>query len=147
MKLPNRYWTKKDGQDVKKAKCFDDLSKVAMRVLGRMPQPVGEVCGPITSGGLGSREKNLAAFLKTIDELLAQGKTIFDQLPFEEKLYQFTQAKWYQGGLQLLNEFYMPIFKSGLIDTFYFMPLWHTSMGAKWEHEKAEELGIRIVYL
>ena len=147
MKLPNRYWTKKDVQDVKKAKCFGDLSKVAMRVLGRMPQPVGEICGPITSGGLGSREKNLAAFLKAIDELRAQGKTIFDQIPFEEKLYEFTQANWYRGGLQLLEEFYLPLFKSGLIEVFYFMPLWHTSMGATWEHKMGLELGIKIVYL
>ncbi len=147
MKLPNQYWTKKDIQDVKKAKNFNDLSVVAMRVVARMPQPVGEVCGPITSGGLGSREKNLKAFNKAIDKLRKAGSCIFDQIPFEEKLYEFTQAKWYQGGLQLLSEFYMPIFKSGLIDTFYFMPLWHTSMGAKWEHEQAKNLGIRIVYL
>lgn len=118
-----------------------------MRVIKRMPQPVGEVCGPITSGGLGSREKNLKAFLAAIAKLQAAGNPIFDQLPFEEKLYEFTQAVWYQGGLQLLNEFYLPLFQSRLIEVFYFMPLWRTSMGATWEHEKAKKLGIRIVYL
>ena len=147
IKLPNQYWTKKDACDLKLAKNFSDLSKVALRVIARMPQPVGEVCGPITSGGLGSREKNIEAFLKAIHCLRYDGKIIFDQIPFEEKLYKFTLAKWYQGGLQLLNEFYLPIFESGLIKVFYFMPLWETSMGAKWEHEEAKLLGIKIVYL
>ena len=147
MKVPNKYWIRRDVGDVEFAKSFGDLSKVAITVLKRMPQPVGEVCGPITSGGLGSREKNLEAFNKAIFALKYDGKNIFDQLPFEEKLFEFTQAVWYQGGLQLLNEFYGPIFESGLIKVLYFMPLWQTSLGATWEHEQAQRLGIKIVYL
>ena len=147
LKLPNQYWTKRDVKDMKRAKNFTDLSKVAMRVLMRMPFPVGEVCGPITSGGFGSRAKNLEAFNATIKKLQDEGKSIFDQLPFEDKLYEFTQAKWYAGGLQLLEEFYLPLFRSGLIQVFYFMPLWHTSFGAKWEHDQAKPCGIKIVYL
>ena len=45
------------------------------------------------------------------------------------------------------NDFYLPIFRSGVVSALYFMPGWESSNGAKWEHQVAEELCIKIIYL
>jgi hypothetical protein len=69
-------------------------------------------------------------------------------MPFEDQMQnlkkKFSTEKVVN---DILNDFYLPIFKSGVISAFYFMPNWQTSFGAKWEHEEAKKLGIEIVYL
>lgn len=111
-----------------------------------MPKPIGEVCGPITSGGRGSIEKNLAVFSAAIKKLISHGKNIFNQMIFEDNL-----KKIWEGGNRdndtLLQDFYLPIFESGFIKTLYFLPDWQTSYGARWEHAQGKRLGIEIVYL
>ena len=47
----------------------------------------------------------------------------------------------------ILDDFYSPIFNSGLIKEFYFMPNWQSSKGANWEHNEANRLGIKVSYL
>ena len=47
----------------------------------------------------------------------------------------------------LLEEFFLPVFESGLVHTFYMLPDWESSTGASWEHVQAQRLSIDIVYL
>jgi len=70
-------------------------------------------------------------------------------MPFEEPMQKLKTKLTSKGEYlsNILTDFYYPIFESGLISTFYFMPGWQTSFGAKCEHKKAKELGIKIVYL
>lgn len=97
---------------------------------------------------MGSIEKNLDIFNSAIKKLQGEGLIVFDQMPFEIPM-QVLKSKFSKEkiGEDILNYFYLPIFNSGNITTFYFLPTWQTSLGAKWEHEKAKELGIKIVYL
>ena len=144
-----KYWQEEDWKDLQKAESVEDLYKIAKQVLERMPQPLGQVCSPVnSSGGLGSVEANLEYFNNTIIGLQKRGLNIFDQMPFEEQMQNIKRKlsvdKIYGN---IMNDFYSPIFKSGLVSTFYFTPNWQTSRGAKMEHEKIEELGIEIVYL
>lgn len=44
-------------------------------------------------------------------------------------------------------EFWNKIFCSGKLTDVYFTPGWEKSSGARWEHEKAEELGLTMHYL
>ena len=142
-----KYWKRKDKADLLKAKTFVRLQKIAMRVIRRMPQPVGEVCGPITSGGYGDKNKNIRAFKAAIKKLIVQGNNIFNQMPFEDSMERILRTPVFKGGDQLLAEFYLPIFKSGLIKTLYFMDNWKTSFGARYEHRQAKKLHIPIFYL
>ena len=142
------YWTPEDIAALETAQSFAELSQVAMKVLKRMPQPVGQVCGPISSGGLRSIEKNLKQFDETIAELISHGNTVFDQVPFEKYIFRLIETgRGTRDKDQLLKEFYLPLFESGLVSTFYFIPGWESSNGAKWEYQQAKRLGIRIVYL
>ena len=142
------YWENKDWEDLEKVKSVHDLYAVARRVLGRMPKPIVEVCGPIATGGLDSREANLNVFNDMIKKLQSEGLNVFDQIPFQKSMVGLIEKfSLEQIREEMLNDFYLLIFKSGLISTFYFLPNWQSSKGASWEHEKAKELGIQIVYL
>ena len=141
------YWTEEDCADVEKATEFGELSVVACRIAARMPPPVGIVCGPITSGGLGSTEANLAHFWCAIEYLRCRRLVVFNQLPFENALFEIKHSKRGDSGAQLLNEFYLPLFRTRLIHVMYFMPGWQGSVGASWERERGRELRIAILDL
>lgn len=142
------YWTDEDLLAVKEAKDFKDLYIIAEKILKIMPRPIVQVCGPIGTGGLGNVKDNLEAFDETIKSLQAEGLNVFDQMPFEWPMqgikFNLPEGVYPES---ILTDFYMPIFESGLVSEFYFMPNWQTSRGAKWEHEEAKRLGIKINYL
>lgn len=78
-----KYWKQEHYDKLETALTYKDLFTIAEDVLRKMPSPIGQVCGPISTGGAGSVEKNLKRFEKTIIELQQQGIEIFDQVPFE----------------------------------------------------------------
>jgi len=143
-----QYWTEEDIMAVKEAKDFKDLYKIAEKILKIMPQPVAQVCGPIGTGGLGNVNDNLKAFDETIKSLQEKGLNVFDQMPFEWPMqgmkFQLPEGVYPES---ILDDFYLPIFQSGLVQEFYFMNNWKTSRGANWEHEQAQKGGYKIVYL
>ena len=143
-----QYWTPEDVEIINKATNFKDLYIVAEKILKKMPKPIVQVCGPIGTGGLGNVEDNLKAFDETIRSLQARGLNVFDQMPFEWPM-QVIKFKLDPNIYpeSILTDFYLPLFESGFISEFYFMSNWETSKGAKWEHEQALRLGIKINYL
>ncbi len=144
-----RYWRDEDFKDLEKVKSIKDLFFIAERIIDRMPKPFVQVCGPITTGGLGSTEANLKVFNETVIKLQNQGLNVFDQMPYESTMQRLQDELVEKGDYlhNILTDFYFPLFNSGLISAFYFIPGWESSFGAKKEHEKAKELNIPIVYL
>lgn len=147
-KRPNgKYWTPEDVQELKDAKNYHDLVIIALRVLDRMPQPVVQICGPLTTGGLGSFEANAAEFDKAIFFFSQKGECIFDQMPFEEPMQRFKKDVIDGYDNRILEHFYLPLFRSGKIKKCKFLPDWKSSHGATWEHNKIEELKIDFIDL
>jgi len=140
-------WNLEDSRAIESAHTFEDLLEVALKIIDRLPQPLGMVCGPITTGGLGCSEKNLEVLEKTIENLRKQGLTIFSQLPFEMPMFRIKKTTYYKGGSHLLETFYLPIFESGKVKRFYFIKGWESSGGATWENKQAKRIGIAIIYL
>ena len=143
-----KYWTEEEVKKLAEAKEYADLTLVAMTILSRMPQPIGQVCGPLTTGGQGSLDKNDDVLQAAIDKLRSEGKNIFNQLPFEKMMQRLRKAlEPTRYSMELLKTFYLPLFKSGKISILYFLPDWEGSIGSNWEHNQAKELGLEIVYL
>ena len=145
-----KYWNKEFLERVYSAVSYQELGEIGLIILKGMPQPIAQVCGPITSGGLGSIEKNLDVINRTIRKLTSNGSIVFNQMPFEQPMQDMQRTstlpveETYQS---LLNDCYLPLFNSGLIRRLYFIYGWRFSFGAKWEHQKAQELGIATHYL
>lgn len=147
--ITKKYWTKEDWENLEKVESVGDLYIIAQSIISRMPKPFVQVCGPVATGGLGSIELNLNIFNETIKKLQKQELVVFDQMPFEESMQRLKNKSDSKGEIidSILKDFYYPIFESGFVSAFYFMPNWESSFGAKCEHQKAQELGIKIVYL
>jgi hypothetical protein len=147
--ITKKYWTKEDWENLEKVESVGDLYIIAQNIISKMPKPFVQICGPIATGGLGSFEANLNAFNNTIKGLQKQGLNVFDQMPFEGSMQKLKNNVISKSEIvnSILTDFYYPIFRSGYVSAFYFMPNWQTSFGAKCEHEKVKELGIEIVYL
>ena len=143
-----KYWEERDFNDLEKARLIKDLSLIAWRVIGRMPKPFVQVCGPIATGGLGSVDRNLEAFNQEILKLQNQGLIVFDQMPFEIPMQKIKTIMGNdEARKSIVDDFYKPIFESGFVSTFYFMRNWQSSNGSKWEHDMAQKLNIEIKYL
>lgn len=142
------YWQKEDLEELKVVVSYSALSPIAERILKRMPPPISQVCGPISTGGLGSIEQNMKCFEETIVRLSDLGLTVFNQIPFQSSMSRILATKNSNDyDHSLLTDFYLPLFESGLVHTLYFLPDWQSSTGASWEHEQTKRLGLKIIYL
>lgn len=141
------YVTPEDTSDLNAATTFEELKAIAFRIIRRIPQPVSMVCGPISTGGAGSIEKNLEALRRAIQGLERTGYNVFNQTIFEAPFMRIKETPGWRGEQNLLEVFYRPLFEAGLIRILHFVPSWRTSYGATWEHQQAMRLNLEIRYL
>jgi hypothetical protein len=149
--MKHKYCTIEDVRDVNDAGSYEDLLKIALRILPRMKGPIVQVCGPIETGGRGTVEDNLTHLDEVINQLINKDAEVFDQIFFEEAIKRMKADRRNRGDLDydfdLLNKFYLPILESGLISKLYFVSGWETSTGARWEYEQSVRLGIEADFL
>jgi len=142
-------WSPKSFIALDGAESFSDLVPVAIDILECFEEPVTIVSGPISTGGLGTRERNMAVFRAVIQRLQSQNRSVFDQTPFENVLFRISR-EWFRQNpgevycMPILEDFYEPIFSSGLISRIAFIWGWQSSFGARWERIKAIEIGLEI---
>lgn len=142
------YWETQDLKQLKKAASFSDIGIVALRIQERMPNNIGQVCGPISTGGKENRIINMEIFSKTIEKLKRQKIKLYDQRPLESKIVEvITHLGDKYSSNDLLTEIYKPLFISGKLKTVYFIHNWESSAGSCWEHELAKKQAINIIYL
>jgi len=147
-----KYYSAQDLADISTAKTYIELLEIALRIIESIEAenpgiPMAMVCGPISTGGKGSRNENLKIFERAIDRLAGGGLLIFSQMPFESDMERIYKSDPRLQGLRLLDEFYAPIFRTGLVSMLCFLPGWEKSIGANWEHQQATILNIPRIYL
>ncbi len=142
------YWTWQDYLLVEKARSISELAVIALRIIGLMSKPIVQVCGPLSTGGLGSLSANQERFSLAINILHHRSRgcyRVFDQMPFQGAMARLTERRRKSGyPREILYQFYLPIFKSSNIQLAYFLSGWQESVGARWEHQTAPKYGIRI---
>jgi len=148
-----KYWTDDDKKALSAALTFKDLATIAINIIQRFPGEVCMVSGPISTGGVGSREGNQKVFTKVI-ELLAteQSANIFSQVPLEDKIVDIYK-KWHLNNpdetycMPILDDFYRPLFSTGKVGALHFIYGWESSFGSRWEHDNCDQWGIKRYYL
>ncbi len=128
---------------------FEDLAEIAIKILRELDKsgkPIVQICGPISTGGLGSLEKNLTRFEKAIKTATKNGLQVFNQAPFEDTIRRISTKYPKTNGycMPILDVFYKKVFESGYIKTALFLPDWQGSKGATWERELVTSLGIEV---
>lgn len=141
------YRTSQDFSNVEKAKDLAEVLNVALDILYRMPEPIVLVAGPISTGGKGSISENITELQKTIDFVRKSGQTVFNQIMFEGRFGELAIKSRMAYFQPVLDEVYLPIFKSGKISRIYFSLGWETSTGSKWEYDIAGRLGIERIIM
>ena len=150
MNQSDEYYTPEVLEKINASKDFSEAVEIAIDILKRMPQPIAQVCGPITTGGKGSIKENTEVIENTVKKLSNQGITICNQTKFNTPIIRFrTESKLnnIDSNALVLEKFHKPILDSGLIKKFYFVHGWESSMGSRWERAQAKKLGIEIIDL
>ncbi len=103
--------------------------------------PVIQICAPMTTGGLGNLEANMARFYKAVALAQQKGYIIFNQGPFDTAMARLAEADTAQGRYchAILEVFYRGIFASGDLHALWFMPGWESSFGCRWEYQVGGE--------
>lgn len=144
------HWTEEHKKKAGEAKDFHDLIAVTLDALRSHPKekPLGIVLGPVSTGGLGSREKNSRALALAVEALREREHNIFNIVSLQQYLDPLIASshKPEKGAYQMdiLDIFFYGIYNSKLIQEAYFLPLWETSTGARWEREHMPQFGIQI---
>ncbi len=127
------------------------LASIALEILNevsaRRSRPVVQVCGPISTGGFGAIDKNLAVFKIGIRVLNERGYNVFDQTIFQESIIRITNFNPddTEYRTEILHDFFARIFHSGHITSGYFIPGWRSSTGSLWEHQLLTQLEIPCI--
>ncbi|MEK7185543.1 MAG: hypothetical protein AAB726_02905 [Patescibacteria group bacterium] len=141
------FWTPESVAQVRSATSFKEVADVALGILRVMPQPIFQVCGPMSTGGLGCREKNLAVFFECVEELRNRGFSVFDQIPLQLGFDRLVE-EWKKTNegycVPILTAVYWRIFRSGFVKTAFFLPDWRTSWGTKWERRVVVRCGLDV---
>jgi len=148
------YLRKKDLEYIRTAITLDQLVEKAVEVLDRMPKPVRWIAGPLTSGSRSpaeNRERLHCAILR----YKVRGVPTFNYLPFERRAKDILEWEAGRGANlsdgqslkvqeRLRDEFYAPIFASGLIGELRIMPGSYASLNVQWMRGYAKAKGMHI---
>lgn len=150
--MPVCQWKEEQLHRMRTPRTFDGLGEVVVSIVREMAEDADgklhQVCGPISSGGLGSMEDNLRVFQTSINVVSQRYQChVFNQLPLQDKLvelYLAWRAEYPKEEYcwDILEKVYGPIFRSDCIEVGHFIPRWHTSTGTRWERETLQELDI-----
>jgi hypothetical protein len=146
----NRFWTEVEVEALDWANSFEELADIAIIILVRMKleapdREIVQICGPMSTGGLGSLEANMQRFRGAVEVAESKGLFVFNQSPFQDAMFRI--GNW-RGGMQyctdILKIFYDKVFRSGLLNKGLFLPDWQGSIGTVWEWEVMPKLGIKV---
>ena len=152
MYLFERYWTDEHRKKLLLATSFEELADLGEEILHRMPNPVTEVCSPLTTGGRGSFRENVHVYEYVSCRLTSLKHNVFRIMPFENGMQRLRTAWHLTHGddaycMPILEVFYKRIFDSGKVRWAYFIPGWESSFGARWERDYCMRIGVQIIDL
>jgi hypothetical protein len=142
------HWTDEELKALDGLGCFPTARQYAIGIIARLRKEHGEVvqiCGPMTTGGLGSLERNMDRFGHAIAQARINGRRVFNQMPFQSVIIRITNH--HDGGkyrYDILTDFYEWLFRSGHLTHALFLPGWEDSVGARIERGYAKQYGVCI---
>jgi hypothetical protein len=148
--MMDKYWAVYK-EDLEMVSNFEYLTAVAVSVLYDMKKKenreIVQICGPISTGGLKSKQANIHRFKRAIEVSQEKGLFTFDQFHLFEAIDRICQTGYKEVTgyyTDILEILYSGIFRSGYISKALFLPGWQDSVGATWERRALKYLGIPV---
>ena len=141
------HWRDVDHERLVQVQTFEEMFDIALPMLERISKPAVQVCGPISTGGVGTIEGNVRILEEAMRRVHEKGISVFNQLPFERSMSRLA-VPWDERREYcepILEVFYRRVFASGHLSGTMFLPNWETSYGARWERRFAPTHGIEVV--
>lgn len=133
------HWTEEHYAQLPLIDSLPDLGRMGIKMAAHLKlqhRYVAIVCGPMTTGGLGSLDANMARHALGQQRLRKLGIVVFNQAPFQEAIIRLTDHhNSTEYDMRILEDFYRPIFLSRHITHAWFLPGWEGSKGAAWERD------------
>lgn len=145
-----RFWNAALKRQLEVVQNFAELACVFVDVTGHLPGKACMASGAISTGGFGTKRKNMRVFergVEVLEEL--SGLTILSQMPLEQKMGELARS-WFKRNPTatycepILEIVYGTVMATHKIEAFYFMPGWRSSRGARWERRECPKWGIQI---
>lgn len=133
------------------APSFEAMAEVAIAEIEQLGASVSLVSGPITSGGTGVAEHNLAIFRACVRALLDEEVVLWNQLRYHTCTVALVEEWHAQGNegycLPILHRFYRPVFATRRFREAFFIPGWRKSYGSAWERRELLVHGVTLIDL
>ena len=145
MDLSDQYWTENDIERLRMAKTLEEAGDIGVMILERMHasgKEIVQVCGPMTTGGLGTLSENMERFAIAIEQARAHGLLVFNQIPFQEAIERLTSHLDEEYCTDILDIFFRKILGCGYVSRALFLSDWESSRGARWEWDFVRSCGI-----
>jgi len=140
------YWRDEERLMLDEVCSYEHAAELAISILTRMRETgkeVVQICGPMSTGGFGTLDQNMARFRVAIKQAQQNGLLVFNQIPFQGVIIRVSDHhRSLTYDMAILEVFYRKIFECGHVSRTLFLPGWESSRGARWEREFASSLGI-----
>jgi hypothetical protein len=143
------HWTEEDLARLEEVTSFEEAAELAVSMLARISgtgKEIVQICGPMSTGGLGDLEQNMERFQLAIERAHERGLLVFNQIPFQKviiRICSFEEGRpsydW-----DILEIFYRRIFESGYVHRTLFIEGWDSSTGATWERNLVTKLSLVV---
>ena len=114
-------------------------------------EKIFELCGPITTGGVGSIQGNNDKMVRVVEKIRTMGHKVFAHTDYTKEILAIKSElqkhnRFYYYDWDLLYDCFDPLFASGLLDGLIFLEDFESSTGARWEYDMALKYGIPIYH-
>lgn len=87
--MEHNHWTEIETEALSRIGSFEEMVPVGIAILKRMQKlgrPIVQICGPMSTGGRGSLQANMAYFRGAQRVAIRNGWTVFDQTPYQDSM-------------------------------------------------------------
>lgn len=135
------YW-REVAQDLGQINSLNYAAAVIRHVLGKMKKDgrsIVQICGPMTTGGLGNMEDNVLRLKRAIVVAEERGILVFNQTHLQEAISRIAEETKLPVGSsgyysEIIQPFYGVVFGSGVREG-WFLPGWEDSNGCVLERQ------------
>jgi len=127
---------------------FRELYEIALQLLECAPGRKTMVIGPVTADTEEEKQQNLLRIQEHSKRLVQEGWVVFDLTSFQSAIQYLVERFGITGyPHEILEEFTLPLIRSGIFSEVHALEQYITSYGATREHNTALEENIPIVYI